>query len=302
MPRPELRPFTVGEIIDAAIKLVTGNARVLFTIAAVVMVPLGVLQLVVYGLGGVRDFFSTFDALVENPELITPEQADAVLDAGIRFLLLALATTVLAWVGSILVEGASVQAAAGVYQGVEPSWQTSVRYGLRRLVAILVATMAVALGSGFGLLFCLVPGVWLFTSWAVTIPALVVEGKGPFAAMGRSFQLVKRRFWATLGVVILATILYGVASYVIGSVGSVLAFMDPFGTASLVASVISSTIASIVVLPFIAAVLIVLYFDLRVRAEGYDLEVMARELEEVDPQAPTRDPDDPFGLDPPGKA
>jgi hypothetical protein len=38
----------------------------------------------------------------------------------------------------------------------------------------------------------------------------------------------------------------------------------------------------LVTVPFLAAVATVQYFDLRVRAEGYDLEVMARELDDLD--------------------
>jgi hypothetical protein len=304
MPAPELRPLSVGEIVDTAVNVVRRNARVLFTIAAVVLVPLGVLQLIFYGLAGFGDALSTFDALVQNPDLVTAEEAQAALDAAAQLAIVGFAFGVLALFAIILVGGATVQAAAGIYQGLEPSWQDSVRTGLRRLGAMVVASLAVAIGAGSGLLLLILPGVWLFTSWAVTIPALIVEGRGPFAAMRRSFQLVKPRFWPTLGVVILATVLYVVVSYVINLVGSVMTLADPFGTGSIVASVISSTIASIVVFPFIAAVLIVHYFDLRVRAEGYDLEVMARELLEAESPSPTTspDPDDPFGLGPPDRA
>jgi hypothetical protein len=55
-------------------------------------------------------------------------------------------------------------------------------------------------------------------------------------------------------------------------------------------------------LPFLAAYLTVLYFDLRVRQEGYDLEILAAELGTL-PAAPEEapaDPDDPFGLGRPG--
>jgi hypothetical protein len=302
VPRPELRPRAVGEIIDAAIKLVVGNARVLFTIAAVILIPLGVLQLVVYALLGGGDMLTLLDTLAVDPAP-TLDQIDEVVGTGIRFVFLALGLAVLAGFGTVLVQGATVKAAADVYQGVEPEWQGSIRHGLRRFLVILVAVIAVGVASGVGLLFCLLPGIWLFTSWSVTVPSVVVEGLGPFSAMRRSFQLVRPRFWPTLGAVVLSYIVYLVVTYMFTLIGSLFTLVgEPTSGVSLVASVISSTVGSVVVLPFIAAVLIVLYFDLRVRAEGYDLEVMAMELGETtrDPRPPIQDPDDPFGLGAPG--
>jgi hypothetical protein len=157
--------------------------------------------------------------------------------------------------------------------------------------------------SSFGLLFCLLPGIWLFVSWSVTVPAVVVEHSGPLAAMSRSFRLVRPRFWQALGAVALSAILYLAVSYIFSLLGTVFSIFEenPASGVSLLASTISSTISSIIVFPFIAAVITVLYFDLRVRSEGFDLEILARELGSGDP-APqaTNEPDDPYGLGPPG--
>jgi hypothetical protein len=139
---------------------------------------------------------------------------------------------------------------------------------------------------------------------------LVVEQLGPVAAIQRSFGLVRRRFWPVLGVVLLSVVLYGTVSYLFSLAGSLFSWAGSVftllgGQTSVgvpgAASVISSTLTSIVVQPFIAAVLIVLYFDLRVRAEGYDLRVMATELGDgPPPPPPNSSPNDPFGLGSPG--
>jgi hypothetical protein len=145
--------------------------------------------------------------------------------------------------------------------------------------------------------------VWLYISWSVTVPALVVEHLGAFEAIQRSYRLVRRRFWPVLGVVVLSVLLYGTISYLFSLAGSLFTFLGDETSVGIpvAASVISSTLSSIVVQPFIAAVLIVLYFDLRVRAEGYDLRLMATELGDgTPPPPPTSSPDDPFGLGSPG--
>ncbi|HUO46257.1 MAG TPA: hypothetical protein VM470_05445 [Acidimicrobiia bacterium] len=302
MIRPELRPLGVGEIIDAAIKLVRGNARVLFTIAAVVLVPLGILQAFVTSSFGGNDLLSLAMPLPVDPAT-DPEALDDLLDSALNLLALTGLIAVTAAVGAVLVQGASVKALADIYQGVEPEWPNSITFGFRRFFSILGATLMIGVASALGLIFCIAPGVWLFTSWSVTMPALVVEHKGAFAAMGRSFELVRRRFWPTLGTVALAYLVYYAVEQVISLAVTLITFAGAAesGTISLVGSVIGSTISSILVLPFLAAVLTVLYFDLRVRAEGYDLEVMAAELG-VDGSSipPPVDPGDPFGLGTPG--
>jgi hypothetical protein len=200
------------------------------------------------------------------------------------------------------VQGASVKAAADVYQGASPDWRESLRFGFRRFPALLGALIMVWVASSFGLFFCLLPGIWLFVSWSVTVPAVMVEHSGPLAAMGRSFRLVRPRFWQALGAVALSAILYFAVSYIFSLLGTVFSIFEenPASGVSLLASTISSTISSVIVFPFIAAVITVLYFDLRVRSEGFDLEILARELGSSGP-APqaSNEPDDPFGLGPP---
>lgn len=304
MSRPQLRPLGVGEIIDAAIKLVIANFRVLFTIAAIVLIPLGILQALVTAALGGNDLFALVSGLGTDPAT-DPEALDEILDATLRLLGLTVAIAVISALGTVLVQGSSVKAMADVYQGSVPEWRDSIRFGLKRFFPILAATLMVGIASAVGLVFCIAPGVWLFTSWSVTIPSVVIEGKGPLAAMGRSFELVRRRFWPTLGVVALGYLVYYAVEQVISLIVTFITFagFTETGGFSLLASVIGGTVSSILVLPFLAAVLTVLYFDLRVRAEGYDLQVMAAELGEAAPPpvAPPTDPDDPFGLGSPGR-
>ncbi|HEX5671332.1 MAG TPA: hypothetical protein VFY46_01265, partial [Acidimicrobiia bacterium] len=98
MNRPELRPLAVGEIVDAAIKLIRANARVLFTISAIVLIPLGLIQGFVSALG-LPDAFATFDALPVDGS-ITQEQFNDLLSTLGQLLLLALATAIITGLGS----------------------------------------------------------------------------------------------------------------------------------------------------------------------------------------------------------
>ncbi len=266
-------------MIEAAIKVVTSNARALFTIAALIFVPLGVFQSLAYATIGGSELQSVVNSLIVD-STFTGEEFNRLLDATLRLLALGFALALLAGVGTVLAQGATVRAVADAYQGLLPDWRDSIRFGFRRFVEILAAVIVVWIGSTLGLIFCIVPGVWLFVSWSVTVPALVVEGTSPMTAIRRSHRLVRPRFWPVLGVIVISVLVYSAVSYLFSLIASLVTATGSTGGvgAPIAASVVSSTLSSILVQPFIAALLVVLYFDLRVRAEGYDLESMSHEL------------------------
>lgn len=295
----ELRPRTVGEILDVAFKLYTSHIRKLLIIAAVVFIPIGIIQL-----------FITSGSTLNPMDLLDPDaMATGDLPAGFTaFLGGTLALSLISLIGTLFVQGASIKLFAGAFQGIEQTWQESVRFGIDKSLLILGTAILGALGAGLGLIFCIVPGVWLWASWYVAIPALLVEGTRPVAALRRSFQLVKQRFWPVLGTGFLAWLISQVVvqliGFVVGVVAVVPAAMDAAETGVLDGnvfgvSVLASSVASIITVPFLAAVAVALYFDLRVRFEGFDLEVLGRQSDNLEiPRSagPETDRDDPFGL------
>lgn len=295
--RPELRPLGVGEMVDGAIRLYRSHFLTLIKISALVLGPIGVIELIAVTVVGPVDMTSM---LVVDPEA-TPME---VLEPLIPIYAVLGVTGVLSFLGSVLVQAASITALAQSYQGQTPDWRTSLRSGSRRFLPLIAATILLSLGSGIGLIFCLIPGVFLFTMWTVTPAALVTEQRGPFSSLGRSFRLVRGRFWPVLGAVVLAYLLYVVVSQIIGTVTGAVTF---FGAAnsdqfSFLPAVIGNVLVSIVSAPFLAAMVTIIYFDLRVRKEGYDLELMARDLERMEGTRPAAPPEDhdPFGLGSPG--
>jgi hypothetical protein len=186
---------------------------------------------------------------------------------------------------------------------------------------VIVAWVIAIAPLGFGLGFCLFPGLALATMWSITPQAIIIESAGPARGLVRSWNLVKGRFWAVMGTWVLAFLITVVAQLIPASIAqavllpSVLQIPESGGAvlptdAYTFVSSIGGGLVSLFVYPYTAAVMTILYYDLRIRKEAFDLERMMAELDR--PQSFQSDVDDlphtppppappsvPFGLPPP---
>jgi hypothetical protein len=73
----------------------------------------------------------------------------------------------------------------------------------RVLVAALVTISLASAATGL----LVVPGVWLYTRWSLSIPVICNEDMRPVASLKRSSALVRGHFWFVLGTATLAFVL-----------------------------------------------------------------------------------------------
>ena len=109
----------------------------------------------------------------------------------------------------------------------------------------------IAVACGFFLF--IVPGLILVTIWAVVAPSIVAEARGPFEAFGRSRELVRGNGWNVFITILLAFLIVVAVSIAFALVGA--AIGD-------VGRVILGTIGNILVVPVVALVASILFFDL----------------------------------------
>jgi len=98
-------------------------------------------------------------------------------------------------------------------------------------------------------------------------------------ALGRSFLLVRGEWWRTLGILFLLELLIGILGAALGGVFSILFTVVPGLSlgARQVLSQVASSLVTAAISPIPALTITLLYFDMRVRKEGYDLEELARQ-------------------------
>jgi len=293
-----LRPLSFGEILDTSFNLFKRNFKSAVIVSAVIMVPLTLL-----GAAATAGLAPADLAAIEDPNASVEEVLSLM---GALFGAIGIGT-LLQLLGSILVQAATTRIYSENYRGIKIDPGDALRFGLRRLPAMIGLTLVTSIGMLIGFILCLAPGIWLYAAWGLAPAALIAEGAGPIQSLRRSFALVKGSWWRVFAMLFVASLLVAVITSVVTApiqfavtFGS--GFADSPDTAMggfLAANTLISGLATALTLPFSAAIVVALYFDQKVRKEGFDLERLIADLgEPPGAVAPpnTADPSDPFGL------
>ncbi len=306
---PQLRPLGIGEILDVGIKIYSRNWLTLFKIVGFVVLPAQILvNIVVISAvpsGVAVSSGNPFAPSLSQPTYLTHHQVVTLLVGQGAALLIN-------FVAARFAQAGCFRAVADAYLGEKVGWRSSLGYALRRLPAVVV----LSLFSGFlvlvGTILCVIPGIYLYVAFAVAVPVLLVEGAGPVRALGRSRELVQGRWWGTLGVTFVGYMLVSIVSLALTGLLVGIAFANPDrnSVTGFVLNTLAATIGSMIATPAAAAFITVLYIDLRVRKEGFDLLLLARRLgverapgqgpPSFLPEAPPTGGQPPFWPPPPG--
>ena len=243
------RPRSITEILDASFHLFRRHFKPLVTLTAVTYLPLAVLSLLYSRYAG-------FTA--DTPPTAFPASTF------IFFPIMLIWFTIM----SALVT--TMASRAYLDEPLEPGtvWRTSAP----RLLSAIAATFIVVFIAGIGLVFFAIPGIYLYTRFGSAPIIAVLEGVSFSDALKRASVLSSDRKLHIFGVTLLALLLYFVVSLGLG----VVALLTP---SALLRSLVSF-VGTIFTWPIIPIIQTVLYYDLRIRAEGYDVELMTRRLDQ----------------------
>jgi uncharacterized membrane protein len=251
-----LRPLGVGEILDTSFSLYRRHFGALATVSLVCTgLPL-VLRLFVEASGG--------------------------LFAHLTLTLLYLLSLV---VLSLVATGATVFIVSESYLGRPLTAREALVRATPYMGRILIASLLMALSIGLGFILLVIPSFILAVGLAVAIPAVVLEpGRSASAALSRSWELTRGSRWRILGLGITLFVLLYVPVVAISGLVAVLIPRDTAAGlgASSTAAIVGLAIGGVVQLfiyPLFYCVLTVMYYDLRVRKEGFDLELLASSLQ-----------------------
>jgi hypothetical protein len=266
---PELRARGIGEILDAAVALYRARFGRLILVTAAVIVPVQVVAaLVLLSAQPAR-----FDPSFTGTPTPVYEASDSAAQLGASFLVI-----VISAISSAFVVAACSRIVADAYVDHTEATSEAVRRAGRRFFAIIGLATIVALAQTAGVFACFVGIVVPLVFFAVAEPALILEGVGVFKALSRSIELTKSKFGHVLGLVLAAQLLSIVLTGGLTALLSIGLATD--NTTVLVAlQSVANAIAATITTPFIATATVALYFDLRVRIEGFDIQLMMQRVD-----------------------
>jgi hypothetical protein len=292
-----LRPLGIGDVIDRVFGIYRARALGLFVLGMILFVAV-VIAWIVLTIAFAFTGSSTFARLptqpTNDPAALFASPAFADLVSGL------LLYVVVGWLITLLIgaifTGAVIDAAAAAHLGQERSISQSLGVGFqssaRIFLAGVIATVAVTLIgvvysaiSGFienGLLlfalFCAYFFVLFYVqaSWFVSPVVATIERHGPISSLRRSWQLSGGFRWRIVGLFILLIVLFLVLLFLTIVVVGLIARANP-GLGA-IASFIALFTAVPLWMPLFFGTMTVLYYDLRVRKEGLDLQLAAEAM------------------------
>jgi hypothetical protein len=244
------RARSATELIDATFQLLRRNAAGLFTLSALFVIP--------------NSIAST---------LLVPKPSGTTLYSGAMaslggFMLYGIAALAL----SCVFQTALLIAASDAYLGRTVDVADSLKRALPKALPIFIAYILVWVGISIGFFFFIIPGVLFALSWYAIPCAIVFENAGIPDAFSRSSELSK----GLKGHVFLTFLL----AFTLLMVGYIIVFAIAglTSTVSVYVQLIVQAIGLTFVQPLVPLVVVLLYYDARIRKEGYDIELMSNQV------------------------
>lgn len=306
-----LHPLSFGTILGRSFAALRQNPRVLLGFALGVQTLAYILMLV--GVGAVAwATFSRLDTVVSGSEDFDAIMAGSIALTAITALLLGFAASAF----SVIVQGVVVSEVAhaavaeklplsAIWRRVRPVAWRLIGYTFLLLLAItivfsvvaglliLVGTAVLPLAIVLGILVVLaaIPlSLWL-TVKLLLVPAIIIlEHARIRDAVPRSWRLIRGRFWSTLGIVVIVSMVFGALAQAISVPFSLLTsgvttIISPTGdpnVGAVVGVVIATVLLEIVTLLIQSIAVVVqstasalVYIDCRMRHEGLDLDLLS---------------------------
>ncbi len=295
-----LRPLRVTELLDTVFSLYRRNFWLFVAIVAVVQVPYQVIDDLL-SLAEPTKPFKPVAGRAPSPAQLNVALHDAALLVAVVAILLVLSVAVVV----PLQTAAFTKAVSERFLGRPATTGACYRFAVRRwgalfilgliylglslgaliVLALLGALLVVLLGAvgavaaGLLGLAALVAGVICYVRVLVASPALVLEGIGPWTSIRRSWALSSGHAGRAFGVLVSLVLVELLVTALLGIVFGIPAGLVGISTGpGIFIRDLGTLITGVLAAPILAGGLTLLYFDLRVRKEAFDLELLAQQL------------------------
>ena len=270
----DLRPLSMGDVADRAFAVFRARWLVLFAMATLS-----------FGLF----FFGWFFAAAAY--------AAAYFDNHVVSPFAVLLAAVMLAVFMAVIAGLLIDATAAGHLGRPRGIGASVAVGLRTAPWIFLTGFPVALlplvaflivwtvgdltqslpAWGLASLVGTIAVVYVEASWFVAPAVATVEGLRPIASLRRAWQLTGGFRWRILGLTVLSVALFATGFASVFSLTATAGIEAGYGLEATVLVLFSALVGAW--LPFFFGTMTIVYYDLRVRKEGLDLQLSAEAMQ-----------------------
>jgi hypothetical protein len=247
-----LRPRSATELIDAAFRMYRQYFAGFITLSAIVYLPAFILRVLI-------------GRLAPQVDSMQPGPIFGLLGAGF---------VMVCWYA--IMEGALAIATSDRYLGKEIEPTRSLRDAMSRAGALIGAKLWTWFVMFWMFVFFIfvVPIFYFFARYFAVPQAILFERLGVGRGLDRSRQLSKGEKWKilkSLGMVWLIVLAL--------TIGVDLTFAPEPGQAPSLFSDVIGTMVSMIAFPLIPITSTLMYYDVRIRREGFDIELMSADLE-----------------------
>lgn len=289
MANLDLRPLSLGEILDRTFSLHRNN---FWLFAGIIAVPnlltlaFQLLQTAFFG-----NFASRPTTVTAPAENFQTNPITGMSGLGITGLFVGgLVGVIVYLVVYLFAHGGTIYAVSELYLGRTTTIGESLRRMRGHVANLFGVSLLNGLASGLAALLLIIPGIYVACRLITCVPAALLENLGPSESLSRSFSLTKGFAGRSFVIYVLYFVLLVTAAMLLTFPFSIAIAVNAKHPESMriwmALSNVGGFIASVLVTPFFMIATCVFYYDLRVRKEAFDLQLMMNPTGQISPTAP----------------
>lgn len=285
LPNNNLQPLSMSQLLDRAIRLYRKNFLIFVGIVALAQIPATAVNMIGLWLAPAPDLGFSPAASVTDMWLQIAESSGFGNNPWVW--LGRLVTLLLVQLATAAMTKAVAENYLGHKIGLFDAYRKIGRSGFTLLVATFIGIFfVIALAIWWIIVPCLgwFTGLGMIFFFGLVVlplvaPVVVLEHRSALEALQRAWDLARRRLWWLIGFMLLLGIfgqlvVTGPAILSVYLINSVVGSSVSATTTTLIQQVIS-LLLNLIYLPLQLSCVTLLYFDVRVRTEGFDLALLA---------------------------
>lgn len=248
------RARSATELIDATFQLLRRNAAVFFTLSAMFTIPNTILQAIFY-----------------RPAFAQPRPLGAAGPGLGGFLVYYLGALAL----GALFQTSMMIAASEAYLGKPVVLADDLKQAVPNWITIFIAFVITTVLICLGLLAFLVGAIYVGLVLFAVPPVIIFERADVGKAISRSSVLSKQLKGHIFLTLFLAGLIYIVGYVIVIIISGMMLTIPSFGN---ILQLVVQALGLTLIVPIFPIVAVLVYYDARIRKEGFDIELMAQQV------------------------